>query len=148
MNKFRLNILSLILFSIVFFISSCSEDTTNPSKSDLNGTWSGEMIQGFDTVRYSCTITEAGKIISGTANLYAFHKKIEGGTTTSETIGKINEVQGEFNRPSVKISFISNAQLRFEGQLSEDKLSFSGTIFAYFEVTDYHGEYIITLNKQ
>ncbi|MDT3739190.1 MAG: hypothetical protein RO257_06765 [Candidatus Kapabacteria bacterium] len=142
-----------ILYSVFVFtfmlLISCSEDssTNNPS-SDLYGTWKGEVVVNMDTVRYSCTLTEKNGIVSGTANLFAFHKEISGNTTITETIGKIREISGAFSNGNVIVTFTDQPKKHFEGQIAENKQSITGKIFVHFTEMKYDGEYFITLNKQ
>jgi hypothetical protein len=128
---------------------SCSEDssTNNPS-SELQGIWKGEVVVNMDTVRYSCSLTEKNGIVSGTANLYAFHKEINGNVTKSELIGKIHEISGAFSNGNVMVTFTDQPKKHFEGQIAGDKKSINGKIFVYFTDLKYDGEYFITLNKQ
>lgn len=142
-----------ILYTVFAFafmlLISCSEDssTNNPS-SDLMGTWKGEVVVNMDTVRYSCTLNEKNGIVSGTANLYAYHKEINGNVTIYEEIRKINEITGAFSVNNVILTFKDQPKKHFEGQIAENKQSIAGKIFAHFTETKYDGEYFITLNKQ
>jgi hypothetical protein len=145
MSKIFLVIFSILIISLV----SCSEDnSTNPILSDVSGTWAGQLILGNDTARYSCTISESGGKITGTADLYAFHVSYVNGAKVSETSIRKGTISGTYLNPEIRINFPNDSTDYFAGQIWSDKRSISGTVFTTFEGSNYKGEYTVTLNKK
>ncbi|MBX3042851.1 MAG: hypothetical protein KIT33_12025 [Candidatus Kapabacteria bacterium] len=146
----------LILASLFIFLWSCGDDSsTNPVKSDVDGTWKGQTIIDKDTARYTCEITSKNGLISGNGDLYGFHKSIKG--TSSQTIERhlVDNVDGIFATPDVKIKFVGFSNYHFEGQLSENKMSIEGQLKINYSIIDSGFNfkdtlitYFVTLNKQ
>ncbi|GAB1372050.1 hypothetical protein MASR1M45_21120 [Candidatus Kapaibacterium sp.] len=141
-------IVYLLLLLPILFLFSCSDDNpVNPENSDLNGTWSTELIQGYDTVRCTVVITESKGKISGTGDLYIFHKIVSGSSSTSESSTNKGNITGTYEGGVVKINFSSTDFDKFEGVLSEDKTSISGKVSTILLLSQNKVEYNITLLK-
>lgn len=143
----KIKIVLLAIMSLI--VLSCTDDnTTNPTKSDINGSWEGIVIDGLDTASFSCIITENNGKISGTGSLFAFHKVVNGSTVTTESAENSGTVNGTFSNSALKVHFQSDETDRFEGTLSNDKLSISGKIFTVFVLSSHNAEYQLVLNKK
>jgi hypothetical protein len=142
---------SLIYTSAIialFFLYSCSDDSSKTPASDLNGTWSGEHIAVNDTAKFECTITEAKGKILGTGELYGYRKIIEGSRIITDEKRIKASVAGTFERPEVQINFRDDNSFQFNGQLSEDKMSLNGQVTIKYDSVETNAEYPVTLFRK
>ena len=133
---------------VIFFLYSCSDDSTKTPASDLNGTWSGEHIAVNDTARFNCTITEAKEIITGNGELSGYRKILVGGRTITFEKIVMGKVAGMFEKPDVQINFRDDSTFNFSGQLSDDKMSINGQVTIKYDTVDSNAEYPVTLFRK
>lgn len=145
MNLFKY--FSVLVISLIL-ISSCSDDSTNPTNSDLNGEWFGEIIVERDTARYTINVTENNSLITGTAELYGYHYKKVGNTTISDESKIKSNVSGVFQNSQVGIKFTGNESNHFDGEMNIEKSEINGIAKIHFFMADTIIQYPLTLTRK
>jgi hypothetical protein len=138
---------TILILSLVFFIS-CSDDPASPSKdSFINGTWIGFYKSNMDSSLMSMTI-KSEQSISGTASVIVTHTIGGGGHTITETLEQSGTIAGTFSEKVIEIKFKDEAQYIFKGTLSADSTQFNGHINIYSLIAEDYVQIDIALKKE
>ncbi len=144
--------LFLVFVSLIFIIilNSCSDDNpTQPNyNSILKGTWTGYYVNSTDSIYYEAGIDEYNGIISGTANFFGKTVIPYGSGTITQTSERKGTINGNYNKPSIKIEFPNDTTYFFVGNLSPDSTKIVGKIELINEFTGAEYKYDLELKKK